>query len=175
MGLHPAQAAHALRALLRRRGVGDARGVGAALLRQRAGGETQPTSWGGFHDCYLHTDVLALAEWRATGTPSGRSRGSTPSTTSRCPGPPGTPCCGTRPARLPFTSSPTSGRAGLRHGRAELHLPALKPTTPSWARRTTIARSPSADLVLGLQRHVPGRNDAAHAQRPLCGGRPAGR
>ena len=58
MGLHPAQAAHALRALLRRRGVGDARGVGAALLRQRAGGEggerrgppaghQQPTSWGG--------------------------------------------------------------------------------------------------------------------------------
>ena len=39
VGLHPAQAAHALRALLRRRGVGDARGVGAALLRQRAGGE----------------------------------------------------------------------------------------------------------------------------------------
>ena len=37
VGLHPAQAAHALRALLRRRGVGDARGVGAALLRQRAG------------------------------------------------------------------------------------------------------------------------------------------
>ena len=25
-----------------------------------------------------------------------------------CPGPPGTPCCGTWPARLPFTSSPTS-------------------------------------------------------------------
>ena len=55
-----------------------------------------------FHDCYLHTDVLALADV------SGRSRGSTPSTTSRCPGPPGTPCCGTWPARLPFTSSPTS-------------------------------------------------------------------
>ena len=31
------------------------------------------------------------------------------------------------------------------------------------------------DLVLGLQRHVPSRNDAAHAQRPLRGGRPAGR
>ena len=30
VGLHPAQAAHALRALLRRRGVGDARGVGAS-------------------------------------------------------------------------------------------------------------------------------------------------
>ena len=56
VGLHPAQAAHALRALLRRRGVGDVRGVGAALLQQRAGGEggeqrttgwpsTPPTSW----------------------------------------------------------------------------------------------------------------------------------
>ena len=39
VGLHPAQAAHALQALLRRRGVGDARGVGAALLRQCAGRE----------------------------------------------------------------------------------------------------------------------------------------
>ena len=39
VGLHPTQAAHALRALLRRGGVGDARGVGAALLRQRAGWE----------------------------------------------------------------------------------------------------------------------------------------
>ena len=35
VGLHPAQAVHALRALLRRRGVGDARGVGAALLQRR--------------------------------------------------------------------------------------------------------------------------------------------
>ena len=78
VGLHPAQAAHALRALLRRRGVGDARGVGAALLRQRAGGEGGergglPTgvntanvmgweTFREFHDCYLHTDVLALAD-----------------------------------------------------------------------------------------------------------------
>ena len=49
-----AQAAHALRALLRRRGVGDARGVGAALLRQRAGGESgrgPPETFREFHDC----------------------------------------------------------------------------------------------------------------------------
>ena len=43
------------------------------------------------------------------------------------------------------------GRAGLRHGRAELHL------QPRGARQL--------DLVLGLQRHVPGRNDTAHAQQ----------
>ena len=54
VGLHPAQAAHALRALLRRRGVGDARGVGANLM----GWET----FREFHDCYLHTNVLALAD-----------------------------------------------------------------------------------------------------------------
>ena len=66
--------------------------------RQRHG--STPTSW------------PWRTRWRATGTPSGRSRGSTPSTTSRCPGPPGTPCCGTRPARLPFTSSPTSRPTG---------------------------------------------------------------
>ena len=75
VGLHPAQAAHALRALLRRRGVGDGRGVGAALLRQRAAVSAEDhrlavntanvmgwETFREFHDCYLHTDVLALAD-----------------------------------------------------------------------------------------------------------------
>ena len=66
MQLHSAQAAHAL---LRRQGVEDACGMEAALLQQFAGksGERK------FHNCYLHTDVLADVIKR-------RSWGLTPST-----------------------------------------------------------------------------------------------
>ena len=61
------------------------------------------------------------------------------------------------------------GRAGLRHGRAELHLPALRSSQQPQAGRGELLQrgARQLDLVLGLQRHVPGRNDAAHAQRPL--------
>ena len=67
------------------------------------------------------------------------------------------------------------GRAGLRHGRAELHLPALRSSQQPRAGRGGLQPrgARQLDLVLGLQRHVPGRNDAANAQRPLRGGRPA--
>ena len=60
------------------------------------------------------------------------------------------------------------GRAGLRHGRAELHLPALHSSQQPRAGRGGLQPrgARQLDLVLGLQRHVPGRNDAAHAQRP---------
>ena len=76
VGLHPAQAAaHALQALLRRQGVGEASGVGAALLRQRAGesGERRGLPAGRQHrqsygvgsassTTATYTDVLALAD-----------------------------------------------------------------------------------------------------------------
>ena len=78
VGLHPAQAAHALRALLRRRGVGDARGVGGDCYDSVLAGKAVSAedhrlavstanvmgreTFREFHDCYLHTDVLALAD-----------------------------------------------------------------------------------------------------------------
>ena len=117
--------------LLQRRGVGEACGVGAALLRQRAGGESGERgdvmhckTLREFHDCYLHTDVLAdvMESYRDS------FRAQSGLDPSRCPEPPGTPCCDTQPARLPFTSSPTSKptRTCGPCGRAELHLPAVR-------------------------------------------------
>ena len=66
------------------------------------------------------------------------------------------PCCGAQPARLPFTSSPAS--------RAELHLPALRSSQQFRAGQGGLITTQGArqlDLVLGLQCHAPGRNDAA--------------
>ena len=49
------------------------------------------------------------------------------------------------------------GRAGLRHGRAELHLPALRSSQQPRAGRGGLQPrgARQLDLVLGLQRHVP--------------------
>ena len=84
-------------------------GVGARLLQQRAGRQpwarrstsrrlTPLGPWGGRTSRSSTTATSTQTSWpwrtswRATGTPSGRSRGSTRSITSRCRGPPGTPC-----------------------------------------------------------------------------------
>ena len=60
------------------------------------------------------------------------------------------------------------GRAGLRHGRAELHLPALHSSQQPRAGRGGLQPrgARQLDLVLGLQRHVPGRNDAPMSNGP---------
>ena len=120
--------------------VGDARGgsydsvlAGKAVSAEDHGWpSTPPVSWGG-RPCESSTTATSTPTswpwrtwWRATETPSGRSRGLTPSTTSRCPGPPGTPCCGTRSARLPFSSPTSRPTRTACHGWAELHLPALR-------------------------------------------------
>ena len=54
-----------------------------------------------FHNCYLHTDVLALADVMESYRDSFRAQaGLDPIHYVTLP-PPGTPCCGTQPARLP--------------------------------------------------------------------------
>ena len=155
------------RALLRRRGVGDACGVGAALLRQRLAGKavsaehhrpsTPPISWGFREFHATSTDVLALADVMESYRDSFRAL----STTSRYPELSGLPCCGTWPARLPFTSSPTSRPTRTRGplSWAASSSPSLKPTTPSWARRTTTPRSPSAGSRTWTSTPCTGRND----------------
>ena len=57
------------------------------------------------------------------------------------------------------------GRAGLRHGRAELHLPALRSSQQPRAGRGGLQprRARQLDLVLGLQRHVPMPNGPCKA------------
>ena len=198
MGLHPAQAAHALRALLRRRGVGDARGVGAALLRQRAGGKSgerrgppagrQHRLSHGVGDLPRVPRLLPPHRRPGPGGRDGELPGLLPGAVGARPHPlrhaargrlgRHAAALGLRDSHSPHhRRAGLQGRAVLRHGWAELHLPALRSSQQPRAGRGGLQPrgARQLDLVLGLHRHVPGRNDAAHAQRPLRDGRPAGR
>ena len=147
VGLHPAQAAHALRALLRRRGVGDARGVGAALLRQRAGGEggerrgppagRQHRQRHGVGDLPRVPRLLPPHRRPGPGGRDGELPGLLPGAVGARPHPlrhaargrlgRHAAALGPRDAHSPHhRRAGLQGRAGLRHGRAELHLPALR-------------------------------------------------
>ena len=97
-----------------------------------------------FHDCYLHTDVLALANVMESYRNSFRAQsGLDPIHYVTLRGA-WNAMLGQEDFHLPYhRQAGLQGRAVLRHGWAKLHL-------PSWARRT------KADLVLG--RHVPGRS-----------------
>ena len=132
VGLHPAQAAHALRALLRRRGVGDARGVGAVSAEDHrlAVNTANVMGWETFrefHDCYLHTDVLALADVMESYRDSFRAQsGLDPIHYVTLPGAAWDAMLRHSARKTHHRRAGLQGRAGLRHGRAELHLPALR-------------------------------------------------